>query len=102
MFVATDNHGFQLTFRNSITISVQWGKANYATDVVVDGLLTKARSAEIMIWDNTDHTLNFGADEVKGFLSTDQVAIIIENTAAAIDLKDLRRRLQAAGFVDIF
>jgi hypothetical protein len=102
MFVATDNKGFQLTFRNSITISVQWGKANYATGVVVDDLLTSARSAEIMIWDNTDHTLNFGADEVKGFLSADQVAIIIENTAAAIGLNDLRRRLQAAGFVDIF
>ena len=102
MFRATANQGFQMTFRNRLTISVQWGRGNYATGVTEEPNMTSAMSAEVMIWcSETDRTLSFGRDEVKGYLYPNQVAIIIQNTAAAITLPDLEVRLQMAGFIDI-
>lgn len=102
MLRATGNKGFQLTFRNKLTISVQWGRGNYATGVTEELDMTSALSAEVMIWCNdTDRTLSFGRDEVKGWLSSDQVAIIIHNTAAAVSIPDLETRLAMAGFIDL-
>lgn len=102
MLRATGNTGFQLTFRNKLTISVQWGRGNYSTGVTEEMDTTSAVSAEVMIWcTDTGRTLNFGRDEVKGYLSSDQVSIIIHNTAAAVSIPDLETRLLMAGFIDL-
>jgi hypothetical protein len=101
MFKATGNKGFHMVFRNGITVSVQWGAGNYATGVSELAGGTTADSAEVMIWDDTARTLNFGCDEVKGYLSPDQVSVILTNAAASFSIAELETRLQAAGFVDI-
>ena len=102
MFKTCNNSGFHLTFRNGITISVQWGEGCYATGVDSISTGIEARSAEVMIWDGDGHTLRFGANETLGYLSPDRVAVLISNAAAAVGLDDLYTQLQAAGFIDIF
>ena len=63
MFMAT-GAGFQVTFDNGWTISVQWGPGGYcdkrmkSLDVEVDGM--KSRNAEIAAWNEDDIWWDFG------------------------------------------
>lgn len=102
MFKTCNNSGFHLTFKNGITVSVQWGEGCYATGVDSISTGVEARSAEVMIWDGNEHTLTFDTGDTLGYLSPDRVAVLIANAAAAVGLDDLRTRLQAAGFISIF
>jgi len=81
-FVSTENKGFQLTFQNGWTISVQWGKGNYCSNrnlETKDESMLEAKSAEIAIWDinNESYKIN-GSDLVLGWVTTDEVAEWIE------------------------
>jgi hypothetical protein len=58
-----------MTFQNGWTISVQFGKANYAT--IRDGV---SISAEIAIWDKDGTWYQFANDKVKGYCNANQVA----------------------------
>jgi len=84
MFRATSNKGFQMTFENGWTISVQWGPGNYCENRSFDPA-TIAKSftnpvveqsspnAEIAIWDNNGVWYDFGSDTVLGWQTPEDV-----------------------------
>jgi hypothetical protein len=72
-------HGFQMTFDNGWTVSVQWGPMNYCDHYSSHSHHNSKRSktAEIAAWDANDKWYDFGNDTVKGRVSTDEVAAFI-------------------------
>jgi hypothetical protein len=80
-FTSTLNKGFQMTFENGWTISVQWGAGNYCTrgrlnsnpmaDMKAE--VVSSPDCEIMIF-KVEQNFNFGNDEVKGYCDADEVA----------------------------
>ena len=99
MFTSSRNHGFSMQFKNGITISVQWGAANYCDrrnittsyrgDMDAATPHIKSTTAEIAIWDREGVWFDFGSDQVKGWCSTDEVADWIWHAQSAQDLKHL-------------
>jgi len=93
MFTSTRNKGFQMTFENGWTISVQYGHGNYCEnsrhpdgwDFSTKYELVKSGDAEIAIWDNKGEWYNFGTDTVKGWCSSDEVAGWIRQVSRAKD-----------------
>ena len=60
--------GFQITFENGVTVSVQWGRGTYATP---------PHTAEVGAW--YQHELGADwIDEVMGWQTPDEVAAYIE------------------------
>lgn len=97
-FVSTMRKGFQMTFANGYTISVQWGAGNYCDNRwPADGDFSwskdaKSKDAEIAIWkaDNPRHFIDpqlfidapinsEGDDGVAGWLTPEQVTKIMFN-----------------------
>lgn len=86
-----------MTFENGLTISVQIGNMNYCSrksmhsaynsEMQVD--FVESPDAEIAIWDDKDNWLDFGADEVKGYVTVDEISHWITWTKVARDLEDL-------------
>lgn len=83
MFKSTSNKGFQMTFENGWTISVQFGYGNYCDNRCHPGgwhfekkqEVTQSPNAEIAIWnDKSPDFYNFGSDTVKGYCSANEVA----------------------------
>jgi len=70
------NNGFTMTFENGWTISVQFGKANYAR--IIDGVSV---SAEIAIWDKDGTWYDFGHDQVASYCDTNAVAYWIDKAS---------------------
>jgi hypothetical protein len=100
-FVSTHNHGFQMTFDNGITISVQFGVSNYCErrsfDISYRGDMDAATpiisssTAEIAIWHkDSDTWFQFESDQVKGWVTTNEVAEWISYIKYARDLAHLR------------
>ena len=98
MLKSTKNKGFSLTFKNGITISVQFGSGNYCerknlhshygSEMLNDtGGIIESSDAEIAIWDEDDNWFNFGSDTVRGWCSANEVArwIYIASTSNNID-----------------
>lgn len=87
MFKSTLNKGFQITFENGWTISVQFGFGNYCSKKQsgykesMESDIWSSDDAEIAIWDKEGNWYNFGNDEVKGFCSADEVAEWIQFTS---------------------
>jgi hypothetical protein len=92
-FVSTENRGFQMTFANGWTISVQYGYGNYCSNhhhpngyrFAMGQLMVTCPDAEIAIWDNNNqyYIFNFGdgySDTVNGHCSPDEVAKWIDFT----------------------
>ena len=81
-FKSTNNKGFQMTFENGWTISVQFGWMNYCDNHNhPDGYqfsqkndTVESNDAEIAIWDSNGQWYNFNYDTVKGYCSTNEVA----------------------------
>lgn len=80
-FSITQNKGYQMTFENGWTISVQFGKFNYCSRKSFSDPLSDMGSevvtspdCEIAIWDKNNVWYDFGNDQVKGYCSTDEVA----------------------------
>ncbi len=103
MITATQNKGFQLTFNNGLTISVQFGKGNYCSnrnDENEDNKrcsLYESNTAEIAIWDSNNKDFYFEGNEAKGgrlhigWIGADDVAKWITKAQKAKDLKSLRK-----------
>jgi len=86
MFNCTNNHGFQMTFDNGWTISVQFGDGNYCSnrDQMVNSIggVYPSKTAEIAIWDKNGN--DFGFDNgrgVKGWCDANEVARWIETVS---------------------
>lgn len=88
MFRITDGRGFQMTFDNGWTVSVQFGYGNYcenkyspsASAMCSKGYsgLVESPNAEIAAWDKNDVWYDFGDDKVKGYVDANEVADFIE------------------------
>ena len=103
-FVSTRNKGYQMTFQNGITISVQFGTGNYcerrnsAYDRLTDDTapaIVASKDAEIAIWHkDSDTWFKFDSrnwnDQVKGWVSVQEVAEWISYIKHARDLNHLR------------
>lgn len=97
MLASTLNKGFQLTFENELTISVQFGSGNYCERKI--GLwvpndemkydIVKSSNAEIAIWDKNGKWFNFGSDEVKGWVEANEIAKWIYLVSTVENLDDL-------------
>ena len=76
-FKATQNDwhdGFQITFKNGYTVSVQFGKGNYS-----DGGET---TAEVAAWDQDGNWVRLSDnDTVRGWCSPDEVLEIMNEVA---------------------
>lgn len=90
MFKVTDGKGFQMTFANGWTVSVQWGFGNYCDNYhkqwslnanVVMGAEGSA-TAEIAAWDANKVWYKFPTDTVKGYCTPDEVADFIKMISA--------------------
>lgn len=84
MFSAINNNqnkGFSITFKNGLTISVQFGIGNYCTP---------EKSAEIAIWDNLDNWYTFAQNRnCEGWTSPEEVASWIDAVSKAKDINSI-------------
>jgi hypothetical protein len=117
MFYACQNKGFQMTFANGWTVSVQWGPGNYCdcfstsidAPMKATNEIWKSETAEIAAWHNrSEEWVNFGSDTVKGHLTADEVMIVLQTIStrgpdASVKLvsqlvqRRLRKAEQSAG-----
>ena len=75
----TTGSGFQMTFSNGWTVSVQWGPSTYS-DNYNAGSFEKgmtSKTAEIGAWDDQGNWHQFEGDTVMGWVHPDQVANFI-------------------------
>jgi hypothetical protein len=111
MFKSTHNRGFQMTFENGITISVQFGTGNYCErrnlqvsyrgDMDAATPIISSSTAEIAIWHkDSDTWFNFGHDQVMGWCDADDAAAWITLCAAATSIEDLRTRALNCGMIE--
>ena len=109
MFTTNQNKGFTMTFKNGITISVQFGAGNYCErrnlTAPIQGEMqmnmVESKTAEIAIWHkDSDTWFSFGHDTVKGWVEADEVATWIIFCTAATSLYDLRTRVIACEMID--
>jgi hypothetical protein len=66
--------GFQMTFENGWTVSVQWHAHAYCS-----GKGDESPNAEIAAWDSEGEWYNFGSDTVLGYQTPDEVVTFMEN-----------------------
>ena len=81
-FKSCENKGFQITFENGWTISVQWAEHNYSqrTDRPSP---EESMTAECAVWDHKGDWFKLtGCDDVQGWMSPDEVAALITRVAA--------------------
>lgn len=99
-FKSTGNKGFQLTFDNGLTISVQFGTHNYCSrrslsletpDNEMTMRIIESGTAEIAIWDKqSDEWFDFGHDQVKGWCTPDEVVDWMVQVKNAVSLSDIK------------
>lgn len=78
MFRITDNKGFQITFDNGYTVSVQFGPGNYGSNYNLDFManMNKPQSASVvetaLIAPNGDF-VPYQGEDVQGYVNADSV-----------------------------
>ena len=74
MFSLTGNKGFQITFENGNTVSIQWGPGNYCklAEQRASESGEFAHTVEAAAWDRNNNWHNCGGDQVKGWLTPDE------------------------------
>ena len=78
MFRISSGKGFQMTFENGWTVSVQFGNGNYCENrFATDHERGESVDAEIAAWDKNNVWHDFGHDTVMGWCTADQVADFI-------------------------
>jgi len=99
-FMSGGNRGFQLTFENGLTISVQWGLGNYCDRKYEEGKTfgDEAKSefwiancAEIAVFTANRGTWAIlkGGDNVRGWVTADEVADYITKVKNAGSIEDI-------------
>ena len=99
-FVSTQNKGFNMTFENGISISVQWGVGNYCSrkndgefGESMKGQFWESTSAEIMI-SGKDGIVLGNDNSVAGWLSSGKVADCINACSQARNVSHLNQLLK--------
>jgi len=85
MFNITQGKGFQITFENGCTVSIQFGTGNYCEKRSFDAKygseklndMWESPNAEIAAWDKDNNWHCFGQDTVEGHQSPEQVLAFI-------------------------
>ena len=80
VFKITEGKGFQMTFQNGWTVSVQFGAGNYCENNMMSVSNTPkghSKDAEIAAWDKDGNWHTFEYDDVKGYCSADEAADFI-------------------------
>jgi len=90
MFTSTINKGFQLTFKNNLTISVQFGEGNYCSRRNTPNTphIQESVTAEVMMWDEIGFEI-----KPMGWQNSEEVAELIHLTKNARDLADLSTKV---------
>ena len=99
-FGTNRNIGFNMTFENGFTISVQWGTENYCARRFEkkdprELRFWRSRTAEIAVLNEKDEfiKINNGSDGVvSGWLSTDTVAEVIAIVSSAKTQKEIEKK----------
>lgn len=80
MFKITGNKGFQITFENGNTISVQFGRGNYCSNYnVLNTADAECENAEVAIWNDAGVWYTFDdTSRVKWHCTPDIVAGLIQ------------------------
>lgn len=93
-FAITEHKGFQMTFENGWTVSVQWGPGNYGSNHDANDYAAPqkervycASTAEVAAWDKNTKWFSFDSDTVKGYLSADEVAQFISEVSQFEEVK---------------
>jgi hypothetical protein len=93
MFYITGGKGFQITFPNNFTISVQFGPHNHRSNRdLMDPYASTNESmespdAEVAAWDGNGEWLKLGeSDTVIGWQTPDQVLTLMNEIAAMEDI----------------
>ena len=92
MFRSTINKGFQITFDNGNTVSVQWGPGNYCAPTHPKGRSAphnapmstdfwESKTAEVAAWNEDGDWHRFEHDSVDAYLSPAEVATFIDFVA---------------------
>ncbi len=92
MFQAQGSNGFQMTFVNGWTVSVQWGYGNYcnnrdnqnANKFSKEHNNSPSQTAEVAAWDtkNEWHVFEDTGDTVNGYMSPNKVIEFMAMIAA--------------------
>lgn len=107
-FTSTHNRGFQMTFENGISISVQFGVGSYCDrrHLVGNALNSEMRepivnssNAEIAIWNADNEWFYFGSDHVKGWCTPDEVGRWINCIMKSTTLDDLHEFAVERGLI---
>ena len=94
MLMINESKGFQMSFGNGNTVSVQFGKFNYCENRDKPSAFDKnqeirvSKDAEVAAWDESGVWYNFGYDTVMGWLTADQVQSFIGFVASSNLQKD--------------
>jgi len=95
MFRSTHNKGFAITFANGNTVSVQWGPSNYceARGMDYEAPMREpswdSATAEVAAWDSETKWHNFGGDQVRGWMTPDEVLEFLSWAASnELDISD--------------
>ena len=87
-FLSCQNKGFQMTFENGWTVSVQFGPANYCEkqghdyNAPMKAEFWSSTHAEIAAWNSDNEWFPFEHDTVKGWNGADDVSAFISQVAA--------------------
>lgn len=78
MFTITDNKGFQITFDNGYTVSVQFGPGNYGSNYNADFLaeMGKPQTAtlvETALLDPERRFVPYNGEDVQGYVNSNSV-----------------------------
>lgn len=73
----TNETGFNVTFGNGWTVSVQWGRGTYCDNRHSVSMIDGSANAEIAAWDKDGVWHDFGGEQVKGWQTPDEVARFI-------------------------
>lgn len=96
MVISTLNRGFQMTFENGLTISVQFGSGNYCERRSLYNIneskepTIHSKNAEIAIWNEANEWFDFGGDTVKGYCSANEIAEWIYKASKADNISSIK------------
>ncbi len=100
-FIATQNKGFRMKFENGFSISVQWGTENYCekksfnTDIDPrKERIWESTSAEIAVFNEEGIVPIGGDDQVIGWLSSNEVALVITIVSSSKDKDEIEDRIK--------
>lgn len=107
-FAINHNKGFQMTFGNGMTISVQFGTDSYCSRrnfhiqpmSEMKEYIVISPDAEIAIWDTEGNWFQFANDQVEGFVTPDEVGMWIEAIMMSESLNDLQTIAEESGLVE--